>query len=89
MTHVSEEVLERYSMSKLPEDEFAQVEEHLLICELCQNQLAEVDLFVSRMKVAAQQIAEEEQSASSHSAPLATNGLRVRHPLLRTLSRPH
>jgi predicted anti-sigma-YlaC factor YlaD len=83
MTHVSEEVLECYSMNNLPEDRIVQVQEHLLICEPCREKLTEVDLFVSSMKVAAQQIAEEEQRASSHSAPL------VRHPLLRALSRPN
>jgi hypothetical protein len=56
MAHVSEEQLERYSMHKLSEDELAPIEEHLPICELCQQHLIEVDESVLILKSAARQI---------------------------------
>lgn len=41
--HVTEEVLETYSMGRLAEPDLAKFEEHLLVCDLCQDRLAEED----------------------------------------------
>jgi hypothetical protein len=54
-SHLSEEVLEEYVFDRLPETLAAPVEEHLLICQICQNAIAETDEFVAAMKVVASQ----------------------------------
>src|ERR1700683_5193913 len=41
--HASDEVLERYSMDCLTGPELAEFEEHLLLCETCQDRLARED----------------------------------------------
>jgi hypothetical protein len=48
--HPTEEILEEYVFDRLPEDRAAQVEEHLLICQSCQDAVAETDRFVSALK---------------------------------------
>lgn len=44
--HVGEELLESYSRGKLAEHEVAGLEEHVLICETCQEKLAASDSWV-------------------------------------------
>src|SRR5277367_2058230 len=73
MHHISEELLEYYSLQQLSEDRLAPVEEHLLVCESCQTRLTQVDNYVAAMKIAARQITAE-------SPPLAP---RVRRRPLR------
>jgi hypothetical protein len=63
MKHVSEDLLERYSLQQLPEEQLAPVEEHLLVCELCQRTLTEVDDYVCSLKIAARQVTEETMPA--------------------------
>jgi anti-sigma factor ChrR (cupin superfamily) len=41
--HVTEEWLAEYSAGRLEEPRLAQVEEHLLICERCRQQLTQFD----------------------------------------------
>ena len=41
--HATEEVLETYSMGRLAEPELAEFEGHLLVCDLCQDRLADED----------------------------------------------
>ena len=48
--HAADEVLERYSMGRLVGPELAEVEEHLLVCESCQDRLAQEDRFVQGMR---------------------------------------
>lgn len=48
--HIPEEILDEFAMEKLPEQELVLWEEHLLICELCQERLAETDEYVLLMK---------------------------------------
>ncbi len=54
--HALEEDLERYSMATLPEAEAAILEEHLLICPLCQERLTESDAYVRAMRSAASKL---------------------------------
>lgn len=56
MQHISEEMLERYSLQQLSGDQLEAVEEHLLVCELCQKRLTEVDSYVAAMKIAAREV---------------------------------
>jgi len=58
MTHISADLLERYSLHQLSEEQLAPVEEHLLLCPVCQQVLTEIDEFVAAMKIAARQITE-------------------------------
>lgn len=60
--HPQEEVIELYSLGKLNEEESLGFEEHLLMCPTCQDKLAEADLYVKAMKLAAK----EAQSPGYH-----------------------
>ena len=49
-SHLTEEKIESYSMGKLAESEVALVEEHLLLCGICQEQVEEMDEFVHAVR---------------------------------------
>ena len=51
--HFSEQVLEDYALGMLSEENCAALEEHLLICPLCQDLLADADEYVQAAKAAA------------------------------------
>ncbi len=51
-THPDENVLEMYCMEKLEGLQLESFEEHLLICEECQDRVTEVDRFLIAMKAA-------------------------------------
>jgi hypothetical protein len=61
--HISEAEVEQYSMSTLPEWQLALVEEHLLICEFCQNRVTQSDAYVVSMQDAALELREERTEA--------------------------
>ena len=48
--HLDPEYLERYSRGQASEDDTARWEEHLLLCEPCQEELKHVDSFVRSMR---------------------------------------
>jgi hypothetical protein len=52
-SHASDETLEGYAMGSLGEPVLAEVEEHLLVCPHCQEQLKEFDSYVAAMRNAA------------------------------------
>jgi hypothetical protein len=52
--HVGDDVLERYLLRRLTEAEIPPVEEHLLVCEECQDQMAETENFMLATRVALQ-----------------------------------
>jgi hypothetical protein len=52
LPHPNEDILEEYALHRLPDALTAQVEEHLLLCESCQNAVAGTDSFVAAMKIA-------------------------------------
>lgn len=60
--HVPDEELERYSLAGAAGEEFAQLEEHLLICEPCRARLEEYDLISRSMAGAAAQWRSEHRS---------------------------
>ena len=43
MSHPSREQLEFYSRENHPGEQWAFVEEHLLLCQQCRNELTEID----------------------------------------------
>lgn len=51
-SHVGSEALEQYSLQHLSEAECERVEEHLLICPQCQDELAQIETFIADMKAA-------------------------------------
>jgi len=48
--HAADEVMERYSMDRLAGQELAEFEEHLLVCEPCQDRLAREDSIRCRVR---------------------------------------
>jgi anti-sigma factor RsiW len=65
LKHVNGEKLEAYAMNSLNEDEAAVVEEHLLFCETCQDELESVERYVLAMKAAAARTTKEEAAEAS------------------------
>ena len=51
--HIPEEELELYAVSRdFPEGQLAAIEEHLLVCHVCQDRLQELDEYISAMRTA-------------------------------------
>lgn len=48
--HADEESLEKYAMGTLPDAELARFEEHLLLCEKCQQGVEEMDAFLAAFR---------------------------------------
>lgn len=76
--HPQGEDLERYSIGTLSDPQGEALEEHLLICPACQDQLAEIDAYVRTMRVAASRLRSETQLSR----------LRTRRGFRGFLSRP-
>jgi hypothetical protein len=51
--HLDEEEIEKYSLGDITEEESSRFEEHLLICESCQDRVTESDSYVGAMQDAA------------------------------------
>ena len=54
--HPSEEALEEYAFNRLSEAEAAPLEEHLLLCAVCQQRLAATDEYIGLIKMAAREL---------------------------------
>jgi hypothetical protein len=65
MSHPEEAQLERYAMGRLNEPELSAVEEHLLICEPCQDRLDEATAYISVVREAAANVAAEPEAAEA------------------------
>ena len=50
MPHLPEEVIERYAMGKLSDREVAPVEEHLLVCQRCRDDVELIVLIVAGLR---------------------------------------
>ncbi|HEY3836157.1 MAG TPA: hypothetical protein VGL72_06280 [Bryobacteraceae bacterium] len=70
--HIGEERLEAYAMQLVEGDEAATIEEHLLFCTTCQDELEAVEQYVRAMRRAARRIREE------HAHSPVTTGVRDR-----------
>lgn len=55
-SHLGGEEIERYSLREMSEEELARWEEHLLICDSCQRQVAASDTYVAAMRSAAAEL---------------------------------
>lgn len=60
--HPSEESLESYALGSLEEPVLGELEEHLLLCSQCQDQLKEIDTFQAAMRSAAATLERETES---------------------------
>jgi hypothetical protein len=58
--HADGEHLERYSMGTLVGPEAEALEEHLLVCPTCQDELAEIDAYVRTVQAAASRLRSEQ-----------------------------
>jgi hypothetical protein len=56
--HPSNDLLERYSLTRLADRDLAYVEEHLLICEWCRQRLSETEAFISATRAATRELRE-------------------------------
>ena len=61
-SHATDETLESYAMGSLDGPALAKVEEHLLVCPHCQEQLKEADSYVAAMRNAAAGLELEDES---------------------------
>jgi hypothetical protein len=61
-SHVEEELLEQYSVGCLVQSEVARVEEHVLLCESCQEKLEQIDSLVRSFRSAGAQLPAESKS---------------------------
>ena len=50
MPHISEDLLDRYALKKLPESEVVALEEHLLLCSDCQDRLRLTEDFIEALR---------------------------------------
>lgn len=71
--HPDEDVFEDYLFERLSEEDIADFEEHLLICEQCQDTLAKTDDYIQVMKAATAAFAAGRATPAS---PLRRHGLR-------------
>ena len=53
--HINDDLLDQYALGTLPEERLAYVEEHLLVCEVCQSRLEVSDEFAMLFQAAAVQ----------------------------------
>lgn len=59
VSHPAEETLERYALGLLPDPERDDLEDHLLLCDHCQQRLDEATEYVATMRSAAQNLLAE------------------------------
>ncbi len=59
--HMNDEQIERYSMGSMSEEDCEQFEEHLLVCESCQERVTEADQYVSAMAAAGRELRRQPQ----------------------------
>jgi hypothetical protein len=74
--HPHEDVFEEYALDRLSEEETPAFEEHLLICEQCQNTLATTDEYIQVLKAATRAYVARPTRNSSHLIRFGDKGLR-------------
>jgi hypothetical protein len=74
--HPHEDLFEEYALDRLSEEETPDFEEHLLICEQCQNTLAKTDEYISVMKAATRAYVTRPVKNPSPLIRFADSGLR-------------
>lgn len=79
--HPPEETLEEYCFNRLPHENAAAIEEHLLICEPCQHTVKNLDEYIALMKAAT-----AEYNLAASSAPTGSTWSRLRNVWSRPFS---
>lgn len=79
LQHPSDEVIEQYSLNRLADTEVERMEEHLLLCEHCQDRVELADGFITATKQALREIQREELE----NPPKASFWERWRSPMPR------
>jgi hypothetical protein len=77
--HLQEDLFEQYAFNRLSEEQTADFEEHLLICEDCQAILAQTDEYIRLMKVGT-------ATYLGKQSKILSRPLRFRHPDLRVIA---
>lgn len=54
--HLSDDLIERYSLNQLPEDSVLEFEDHLLLCEGCQHRLTDAEQYLRIASTAAAEL---------------------------------
>ena len=52
LSHIPEDMLEKYVLDRLPHANIATVDEHLLVCPTCQTTLQTINEYIAVMKAA-------------------------------------
>lgn len=77
--HASDECLEQYALGSFEEPLLSELEEHLLLCSRCQDQLKEIDAYHTAMRSAAARLEQEDEARKRFwtrvSAPLTVRRL--------------
>ena len=58
--HLDEEAAEKYSLGHLSSKRTAEIEMHVLVCDLCRQAVADADAYVAAMRHAAAEVRKEE-----------------------------
>jgi hypothetical protein len=72
--HVEEEQLEAFVMNRLAGDELQNVEEHLLFCGTCQDQVQAIERYMAAMQSAARRVRAEEEGIQKEATPAISAG---------------
>lgn len=67
-SHPGEDALELYCLDRLDEHEAGPIEEHLLVCETCQQRVAELDVFLKAAKQATRELRGEERYSGAETS---------------------
>lgn len=70
--HLDEDILDRYYLRQLSDQEVAGLEEHLLVCASCQGQLEDTDDFVRALRKAEAEVKERPHSELASIVPTAS-----------------
>jgi len=68
-SHVREDVLEKYALLQLSDAECVPLEEHLLVCPVCQTRLDELDDYIQVVKAAIATLTDQTTSSAPRFGP--------------------
>jgi hypothetical protein len=67
--HLDETAMDHYALGLMPEEEISVFEEHLLVCDSCQERLAQNDVFVKAMQAASAEYVKEKGNGRPDGRP--------------------
>jgi hypothetical protein len=79
-SHPTDEVMERYSLGRLSQAKAALLEEHILVCGVCQERLREIDEFVLAMHKALTENEKTSRAGAEQQIPLFSRLLQLPKP---------